>query len=103
MLYVIAENIKFNSKFNSIQFKCLKIHLNCPPWLEKILKYTSLKCLKTHLNCPPWLENNLKDISLKCLKIHLKLSTTVGKKVERYFSQMFENTFKIIHHGWRKS
>ena len=29
---------------------------NCPPWLEKLLKLTSLKRLKMHLNCPPSLK-----------------------------------------------
>ena len=31
-------------------FKCLKMHLNCPPWLEKILKISILKCLELPLN-----------------------------------------------------
>ena len=29
------------------------MHLNCPPWLEKGLKFTRLKWLKMHLNCQP--------------------------------------------------
>ena len=29
---------------------------NCPPWLEKTLKYVGLKRLEMHLNYPRWLE-----------------------------------------------
>ena len=39
-----------------IDLKWLRLHLNCPPWLEKILNFIDLKWVKLHLNCPPWLE-----------------------------------------------
>jgi hypothetical protein len=51
---IVGENLEFSD------LKWLKIHLNCPPWLEKILKYS-------HLN---WLK-----------KMHL-LSTMVGENFE---------------------
>ena len=43
-----------------LKFTWLRMDLNCPPWLEKILKFTCLKWLKMALKCPPWLEKNLK-------------------------------------------
>ena len=33
----------------------VKMHLNYPPLLEKILKFTCHKLLKMHLNYPPWI------------------------------------------------
>ena len=39
------------------------MHSNCPPWLEKILKYTDLKWLKIHSNCPQWFQKMSQDIS----------------------------------------
>ena len=48
----------------------LKMHLNCPPWLEKILKFTGLAWLKMRSNCPPWLEKILKFTGLEWLKMH---------------------------------
>ena len=53
------------------RLKRLKSQFNCPPWLEKILKYTSFRWLEIHFNCPPWLEKCLKYAGLKWLEIHL--------------------------------
>ena len=53
------------------------------------LKFTHLKWIKKiHLNCPPWLEKNLKYTHLKWLKNTLKLSTMVGENFEIYSSQV---------------
>ena len=52
---------------------------NCPPWLEKILKYANLKWLEIHLNCPPWLEKILKYAKPQMARNALKLSTMVGE------------------------
>ena len=46
-----------------------KMHSICPPWLEKILKYTCLNWLKMRSNYPPWMEKNLKCTYLNCLKM----------------------------------
>ena len=66
----------FSYRFFPINPKCLssffliEMHLNCPPWLEKILKCTELKWLEMHFNCPPWLEKILKCTGLKWLEMH---------------------------------
>ena len=41
---MVGENLKFTC------LKWLKMHLNYPPWLEKILKFTCLEWLKMQLN-----------------------------------------------------
>ena len=66
----------------------LKLHLNYPPWLEKILNFTYSNGLKLHLNYPPCLEKILKISYLKWPKIAFKLSTMVGESCEFYLSQM---------------
>ena len=49
--------------------------MHYPPWLEKILKFTSLKWLKMHYNHTPWLEKNLKFTSLEMAKNAIQSST----------------------------
>ena len=67
----------------------LKLHLNYPPLLEKILKIPYLKWpLKLYLNYLPWLEKILNGTYLKWPKIAFKLFTMVGETVEFYLSQM---------------
>ena len=48
------------------------VYLNCPPCLEKILKFTCRKWLKMHLNyCPLWLDKFFKFTLIEWLKMHL--------------------------------
>ena len=80
----------------------VKMHSNCPPWSEKILKLTVLIWLKMHSNCQPWLEKNLKFTALvRMAKNSFKLSTMVGENFEISCSHMayfpgFPLNFKIF-------
>ena len=64
--------------------KWLKMHLNCPLWLEKLLKFTSKNALKLSTmvreNCEIYLSQMTKNA--------LKWSTTVGDNFEIYLSEM---------------
>jgi len=58
--------------------------------LEKIDIFLS-QWLKMHLKCPPWLEKILLFFGLKLAKNALKLSPMVGENVDIFLSQMAKN------------
>ena len=60
---MVGESLKF------VRLKWLNMHLNYPPWLEKILKFVRLKWLNMYLNYPTWLEKILKFVRLKWLNM----------------------------------
>ena len=75
--------------------KCIK---NCPPWLEKILKFVSLKWLRMH--CLTMVGENFEICISEMARNALKLSTMVGENFEIYISEMAKNG--LSNHGWRK-
>ena len=82
---MVGENFEFT------HFNWLKMHLNYPPWLEKILEFTHLKWLKMHLNYPPWLEKILEFTHFNWLKNALKFSTMVGENFEIHMPGIIKN------------
>ena len=73
---MVGEILKFT------YVKWLKMHLNCPPWLEK-MKFTYVKWLKMHLNCPPWLEKILEYYH--CIhRIAKKLCKTLNEGFKKF-------------------
>ena len=61
---------------------------------ENVKIYLSQMVKKIHLNCPPWLENVLK-FTYHMAKNAFKLSTMVGENFEIYLSQMAKSAFKL--------
>ena len=73
-----------------------RMYLNCPPWLEKILKYAGLKWLEMYLNCPPWLEKILKYAGFKWLEMYLNgkyICMYLTTETQKYqdFGQILQN------------
>ena len=77
--------------------------LNCPPWLEKILKFTCLKWLKMVLNYPPWLEKILKFTCLKWLKMVLNCPSWLEKSLKFTLDFSHENTHDRRLKSWKSS
>ena len=63
--------------------------------VEEIFQNLLSQMAKKPLNCPPWLEKILKFVS-QMAKNALKLSTMVGENLGILWSQMSTNTLKFI-------
>ena len=73
----------------------LKVYSDCPPWLEKILKFTALIWLKMHSNCPPWYEKIFKFTALIWLKIHSNCPPWLEKNLK--FPPLIWHIFQVFH------
>ena len=80
--------------------KWLEMHLNCPPWLEKFLKFTLLQMARNTLKLSTMVGEIFEIYLSQMAKSTRKLSTMVGEMFKIYFSQMAKST-QIIHYGRR--
>ena len=68
------------ANFNFTYFKCLKLHLNSPPWwLEEHFDFYRSQMSKIALKFSTVVGGNFNFTDLKCLKLHLNSSPGLEK------------------------